>query len=1643
MRAVRLLMKVSIAAFFLGLLLTGSAFGQSGNEWIDFNQPYFKIPVARDGIYRLTYADLQAAGFPLSGVNPTRLQLFHRGKEQALYVAGEGDSQFDPADFLEFYGQRNDGTLDTELYSKPEAQPHKYYNLYSDSSAYFLTIGTASGKRMASFSEANSGLPVQAFHLDEKLSVILTDYSAGVDYGEIVNTIFDIGEGWMGRTIYQTQSADFTISNVVQTVATGGKPEVEVVFAGRGLMQHQADLSVNGRFLRSIDFSGYDPFTIHETLEWSDIGADGNVKFTVTVNGVAGQPDRISVAAIKLRYAQKTDAASATEKKFILPANAGNKTYVQIENPSASMRLFDVTDPDAVSRIGTTSSGTLNAVVSSTSTERMLFATSAPITPSLRPVSFRQIVPSQYNYLIITHPLLRKPAGGYSDPVKAYAEYRASTAGGRYDTLVVNIQQLYDQFSYGEPTPVGIFRFLKFMANVKMPKYLLLVGKGMDVFYAYYRNPAAYPVYKDFVPSAGFPASDAAFSAGLGGTTYDPAIPTGRIPALKSDDVAAYLDKVKEMEALPYNDLWRKNILHLSGGIEEGEPQLFQSFLKEFQGVAESYHLGGKVSAIAKYSKEIQHINISDQVNAGVSLVTFFGHSSASTLDFDVGYVTDPVLGYKNKGKYPILLMNGCYAGSFFMDYVLFGQDWVVARDKGAAGFIGHSFYGFVDLLKKYSETFYNVGFGDSTFIYKGIGDIQKETAKRYLATSFDAPVNVTQVQQMILLGDPAVKLFGAPKADLEINDNNVSFESFNGQPITALTDSFAIKLIVRNFGQAKENTIRIEVTRTLNDNSLITYDSLYPSAKYSDTLTFIVRKGREMGFGNNTFRVTLDPDDVLLELNEENNTASKTLFIPSNGTKNLFPSAFAIVHTDQVSLALQSTDLLSDEREFIIELDTAYTFDSQYKKQFKVKGQVLARQPVSLVVADTLAYYWRSKLADPKPGESEEWTTSSFTFIKNGPEGWAQVQFPQYTGNGSEGFFKDATSRRLEFLETVTPVSLKVLGGSNPAPFYTMSVKIGGAEYNLLQQGFYCNNNTINLIAFDRKSTVPYIGVPFKWYNRNGRACGREPWVINSFYPQQMVTGANDDLIQYVDNIHAGDSVLLFSIGDANFLSWPPSAKTKLGELGISVAQIDALTSGEPVVIFGRKGSVAGTAKVFRTSQSPAATQVLEVNQTITGGYAEATMSSGLIGPAQQWVSLKSHTREVGATDLVSFDIVGVKLSGVEQSVLTGVNGNQDLSGVSAAEYPYLKIVYRAGDDINLTAAQLRNWVVSFTPVPEGLLVYRGVREQEVLNEGVVWQGKYGFVNISDKTFSDSLTVAYNIFNQALRTSEQDRLKIKAPAPGDTTSFTVNVSTAQRDGLNDVEVYVNPLILPEQYYDNNILQLTAHLNVQSDRLNPVLDVLVDGRHLVNGDFVSPNPNIVVNVWDEDPFVLKTDTVGVRIFLTYPCALATCAATAIPLNSDAVKWYAATTTTPFRVEFNPKNLADGVYTLQVEGADARGNKSGVAPYVITFTVKNESTVTIMAPYPNPFNYQVYFGVLITGDVLPDGASLQIVSVNGRQLADFGRDDFPDFHSGRNELAWDGTDLQGTPLPSGVYIYTLHLTVNGKSMTQQGKIVLVR
>jgi len=435
--------------------------------------------------------------------------------------------------------------------------------------------------------------------------------------------------------------------------------------------------------------------------------------------------------------------------------------------------------------------------------------------------------------------------------------------------------------------------------------------------------------------------------------------------------------------------------------------------------------------------------------------------------------------------------------------------------------------------------------------------------------------------------------------------------------------------------------------------------------------------------------------------------------------------------------------------------------------------------------------------------------------------------------------------------------------------------------------------------------------------------------------------------------------------------------------------------------------------------------------------------MSSVLVGPAQRWDRLIMKVSEVESVDHLSFAILGIRWDGGQDTLQTNILASEDLSFISAAEYPHLKIIFKTADDLNLTSVQLAKWLVIYEPVAEGLIFYRGPVAQQVMFEGQTLSSDFGFINISDKTFPDSLTVRYNLLNYNNPVTLPSTTRISPPMPGDTTLFTIPFNTLEKVGLNDVEVFVNPRVAKEKSYDNNVMVLSEHLKVVADNAHPVMDVTFDGRYLVNNEFVSANPSIVIRLWDENPFIRKKDTLGIRIFLAFPCGSENCEFQPIHFSRDDINWQPATDTSDFKAHFSPRQLVNGSYVLHIEASDAMGNISGETPYEIGFRVEHEPSVSTESPYPNPFYLETNFDIMVTGGLnVPYFYKLQLTSLNGMRVTEFS-DNTVGLHVGRNRITWDGFDKDGKSFPNGIYLYRLLINGNNQEREYHGKVVLIR
>lgn len=901
----------------LAFLLVGHSisFAQSSNNWINFDQTYYKIPVIQDGVYQVTKADLESVG--MGTINPKHIQLYHRGVEQAIYVEGEDDNSLDTGDFVEFYAKRNDGTLDASLYAVSTRQVNKYYNLYSDTTAYFLTwtLDGILGKRMEEIDEPYIDTPLP-YHWKEELIVYSNEYSTGQNYPipsneEIYRSEFDNGEGWVSTLINTGQSRNITIPihQLYNPNNNNIEPVLEIVLVGakKNVNQYKVDIKVgkdlnNLRLLSSIANTNFQKavFTTshHPKLEFSDIGETGQL--IVQLNCTQGG---IRIAYIKVTYPQILDLEQASSTKIGIPSNNNAISYLNVSNPPIDAKVLDITKLDAIRRINYTISENQLRVAfphnfiqylnsSDPIYNTLLITPNTVLSPlAIRPVNFQNIEASAYDYLIITHPRLQKAAGEHPDVVQAYADYRASEEGGGFSPLVMDINQLYDQYNYGEKSPLAIRRFADDMFMNGTPRFLLIIGKSISLPDRNFKPGDSYFLdirknfehsQEDLVPSAGYPPSDNHLVRSLGFTGgVTPSIPIGRIPAFTPEQVLHYLDKVIEHEANPPS-AWQRNVLHLSGGNNQSEINQFSNNLNFFKSIATPSPWGAKVVSYQKASPTSNNpLNIATELNNGLGLITFFGHGSLFGIDLNIGLPSTDGLGYRNQGKYPLMLMAGCEVGAVFYNIRAFTDDWLFTPERGSIGLVAHSTLGYSGPLLSYLRRFYTQ-LNKPEQINLSYGEIIKKSIA-LMGSNPNFQDEFTS-EQMILLGDPALRIFKSNLSDYTVLADSLYIVDDEDLMFNPESDSVRISWVVRNEGvlDMQAQTFNIEVKHIYpSDGYSNEYSFAQTSIDIQDTLVFTLPIDKTQNLdGTHQFIVKIDADEQVDEYNEQNNTTSRQVEI-------------------------------------------------------------------------------------------------------------------------------------------------------------------------------------------------------------------------------------------------------------------------------------------------------------------------------------------------------------------------------------------------------------------------------------------------------------------------------------------------------------------------------------------------------------------------------------------------------------------------------------------------------------------------------------------------------------------------------------------------------------------------------------------
>ncbi|NJL15289.1 MAG: hypothetical protein HC913_21300 [Microscillaceae bacterium] len=788
----------------------------------------------------------------------------------------------------------------------------------------------------------------------------------------------------------------------------------------------------------------------------------------------------------------------------------------------------------------------------------------------------------------------------------------------------------------------------------------------------------------------------------------------------------------------------------------------------------------------------------------------------------------------------------------------------------------------------------------------------------------------------------------------------------------------------------------------------------------YQDTLTLVIEaeEGRD-AFGLNYFEVMVDAEDAVDEAREDNNTAVLEFFFPTIGVLPVLPTPYSIVNAQPVELNALASSLQNEGRAIIFEIDTVATYNSPAKRSQVVAPGSTPTWMLSLLSdndQDSTVYFWRVNYVDALNDPTLLWGESSFTYIKNSAPGWTQRNFDQFRESQLSQIRRNPSTRRWEFEREIEKgLEIQTYGKDFVPELPYIYLQFFGDNY--LTSDASCAQNVIAAMRFSPSGDIfNPAAIP------GGTSCGRNG-LVTVFGNTALL---NNALQAYLNQANPDDYILFFTIGNINFDSWTAAQKAVFASIGGNPALHASLQSGHPYLIFGRKINPLGSAVEVIASSTTPLVEEISASPAIAVAFDNARITSSLIGPARSWRELQ-FSIATAPSDAYQLDMYGVELNGQESPnpLLANIQNNlPDLSGIDADVYPFLRFKLEVRDATQRTAPQLQNWLVLYDEVPEGIIDTDAVGAAQYVvppkNEGEDFELEFAFRNLTEALFADdSLTVRCVVRNQStLQTPIDETFKIKATGPKETVRFRYRVRTQGLAGDNELRVFVNPQILPEVVYENNIK--LVNFRVKPDNANPLLEVAFDGRRILDGEIVAPEPMISVFLRDENRFQNLTGGENLLVSLKKPCA--GCAFEAIDLNQpDVVQTY---TDGVLQVDFLPGLLEDGLHVLQVQGRDATGNFAGIQPYTISFEVVNASTITNFYPYPNPFSTRTRFVFTLTGSEVPSQFKIQIMTVSGKVVREITQDELGPIRIGNNlsEYAWDGTDEFGDRLANGVYLY---------------------
>lgn len=749
---------------------------------------FYTFDIKETGIYKIDRTMLQNAGINVDNINPATIKIFNNGGKELPY----NNSVPPPEDLVEnriFVQTNQSGKFEYLLfyglsskewsYDSGTKKFKSYYNHYTNSNIYWLNFNVGNGRRMQVENSPNiPGIqPLNYF------------YDKFFEKPEVLN-LGSTGTLWLSQNISYNEGFSFNKelpgyiqgSDIRLWLLYGNSSGVSAYFQlkddNSSLLKFYTVNPVSG------EFSHFNPDSLEEYYALNPGSSSINLKLSLPAQynqqNVKGNYNfyeihyRRSFNSVRDNYLMFTSPDTNTTVEFsvspftvpnIKVFSVSNNTNVSIINPisfsGGVLRFQDNIEPDNPKRY--------IAVAGDN------YKTPGSISGKVQNQNLRGITQGA-SYVIISPTEFLSAA----NRLKAYRE---SAGNNKINTLVFDVNQIYNEFSCGALDPIAIRNFIKhaYINWAEPPVYILFFGDGSYDFKNIYNLSV-----KNFLPTVqkstvdineiySYPSDD--FVVEINENFNEPSVPfrpdfpNGRLCINSINDANIMVDKIIDYENTLTNGTWKKKLMYVaddgwtttSSNGEEGSLHTDQCEViaevftpRDFE--KEKIYIVTYPTVITPQGrrKPGANVDIIKGWNDGRLVINYVGHGSTDLWAHEHVFVRDESIPQlTNKNKYPLLTIASCDLSRWDDPFLLSaGEELVYTQDKGAIAVVSS-----VRPVYSAPNAIFNNTLWNNFMFVKDTLNLPIRFGKAMHLTKNQIPSFSDNDAKFCLIGDPAMRI--------------------------------------------------------------------------------------------------------------------------------------------------------------------------------------------------------------------------------------------------------------------------------------------------------------------------------------------------------------------------------------------------------------------------------------------------------------------------------------------------------------------------------------------------------------------------------------------------------------------------------------------------------------------------------------------------------------------------------------------------------------------------------------------------------------------------------------------------------------------------------------------------------------------